>query len=387
MKYLRLVVASLLRRKTRTALTLLSIISAFLLFGILSAVDVLFNSAAESDSSSTRLVIQSKTSFTQSLPLRMATELESIPGVVDVTWAQWFGSYFQTPRNQISGFVVPPDRWKRMYPEWVLPDDQAKAFVETRTGIVVGRGLAERFGWALGQRVPIESNIFPQRDGSKTWQFDVVGIFDGIDEVYQSQTSNQLFINADYFREAAQFGQGGAGIYTIRVADRAQMEAVSAAVDARFQNSETETKTQTEQAFQLSFVRQIGDIGLIVKSILAAVMFTILLLAANTMAQSVRERIPELAVLKTLGFGDTAVLALVMAEAFALIGLGALVGMAVASMLGPGLTTGFGFPPLRIGSVVWAAAALLIVAMTIAVGLFPALRARRLSIVDALAGR
>jgi putative ABC transport system permease protein len=387
MKYLPLVLASLLRRKTRTLLTVLSIFTAFLLFGLLSAVDVLFNSVNESDSSTTRLVVQSRTSFTQSLPLRMAAELESIPGVVDVTWQQWFGAQYQTPNSGIFGFAVPPDRWKRMYPEWVLSDAEAQAFVDTRTGIVVGRGMAERFGWSLGDRVPIMSDIFPQKDGNKTWEFDIVGIFDGIDEAFQQQTATILFVNFDYFREANQFGSGFAGMYIIRVANADQMEAVAAAVDARYLNSDVETKTQTEQAFQLSFARQIGDIGMIVQAILAAVLFTILLLTANTMAQSVRERIPELAVLKTLGFGDLTVLMLVLAEAFALVAIGALAGMGIASLVGPGLTTGFGFPPLRMDAVVWTRALLVMAAMTLAVGLLPALRARRLSIVDALAGR
>ena len=387
MKYLPLVFASLLRKKTRTLLTILSILSAFLLFGLLAAVDVLFNTTTESESSTTRLVVQSRTSFTQSLPLRLVPELESMPGVVDVSWQQWFGAEYQSPRNQIVAFAVPPERWKRMYPEWVLPEDQARAFADTRTGIVVGRGLADRFGWSIGDRVPIQSNIFPQQDGSKTWEFDIVGIFDGIDETFQRQTANQMFLSFDYFAEANQFGSGFAGIYAVRVASSDLMETVAAAIDARYLNSDIETKTQTEQEFQLGFVRQIGDIGLIVRAILSAVLFTILLLTANTMAQSVRERIPELAVLKTLGFRDGTVLALVLAEAFLLVAIGALAGMGIASLLGPGLTTGFGFPPLPLGTEVWLRALVVMIVMAIAVGLLPALRARRLSIVDALAGR
>lgn len=387
MKYLPLVLASLLRKKTRTALTVLSILSAFLLFGLLAAIDVLFNSTADSEASTTRLVVQSRTSFTQSLPVRLATELETVPGVVDVTWAQWFGAQYQSPRNQIVAFAVPPERWRRMYPEWVLPDEQAAAFASTRTGIVVGRGLAERFDWSLGQRLPIQSNIFPQRGGDKTWEFDIVGIFNGIDATFQRQTANQMFLNYDYFSEANQFGQGFAGIFTVRAAGHDVMESVAASIDERYLNSDIETKTQTEQEFQLGFARQIGDIGLIVRAILSAVLFTILLLTANTMAQSVRERIPELAVLKTLGFRDGTVLALVLAEAFALVAIGGLAGMAIASLVGPGLTTGFGFPPLPMGAEVWLRAAVVMLVMAIAVGLLPALRARRLAIVDALAGR
>jgi putative ABC transport system permease protein len=387
MRYLRLVWASLFRKKTRTVLTMLSIFSAFLLFGLLTAVDVLFNTPPGGESGATRLVTQARTSFTQSLPVRMAAEIESIPGVRAVSWRQWFGSYYQEPQNQIVGFVVPPERFLPMFTEWKLTAAEQDAFRNTRTGILVGRGLADRFGWKLGDKVPIQSNIFPQKDGSKTWTFDVVGIFDGIDEDYQRQTANQLFINYAYFDEANQFGQGLAGIFNLKVDDPAQVAEVAAAIDARFLNSANETKTQTESEFQLGFARQIGDIGLIVNAILSAVLFTILLLTANTMAQSVRERIPELAVLKTLGFPDHTVLLLVLGEALLLVGVAGFAGMGIAAALGPGLTTGFGFPPLPMGMSVWGRATLAIIVMAIIVGLLPALRARRLSIVDALAGR
>jgi putative ABC transport system permease protein len=387
MKYLRLVWASLFRKKTRTVLTMLSIFSAFLLFGLLTAVDVLFNTPPGGESGATRLVTQARTSFTQSLPVRMVPEIEAVPGVSAVSWRQWFGSFYQEPQNQIFGFVVPAERFLSIFTEWKLTDAEKEAFRNTRTGMLVGRGLAERFGWKLGDKVPIQSNIFPQKDGSKTWTLDVVGIFDGIDENYQRQTSNQLFINYAYFDEANQFGQGLAGIFNVKVDDPARIAEVAAAIDARFLNSANETKTQTESEFQLGFARQIGDIGLIVNAILSAVLFTILLLTANTMAQSVRERIPELAVLKTLGYPDRTVLLLVLGEALLLVGVAGFAGMGIAAALGPGLTTGFGFPPLPMNLAVWGRATLAIVVMAIVVGLLPALRARRLSIVDALAGR
>lgn len=386
MKYLPLIWASLMRKKTRTVLTVLSIFSAFLLFGLLNAVDVLFNSAPDTEVGSTRLITQSRTSFTTSLPLRLAPELESIPGVQALSWQQWFGAEYQSPRNQIVAFAVPPERFLPMYTEWLLPPDQAEAFRSTRDGVIVGRGLAQRFGWELGQRLPLNSNIFPQKNGSKTWDFQIVGIFDGRDSDFQSQTSNLMFLQFEYFREANQFGDGFAGIYNVQVESRERMEEVAATIDARFLNSANETKTQTEREFQLGFARQIGDIGLIVRAILSAVMFTILLLTANTMAQSLRERIPELAVLKTLGFSDTTVLGLVLAEAFALVFLGGLAGMGLATMAS-GITANVGFPPLPFGADVWLRAAIAMVLMALAVGLLPALRARRLAIVDALAGR
>lgn len=388
MKYLNLVFASLLRKKTRTVLTMLSIFSAFLLFGLLTAVAALFNADSVGSGGSTRLMTQQRTSFTVSLPLSMLPELEAIPGVKAVSWSQWFGAVYDDSPNNVFGFAVPPARWTAMFPEWVMPLEQRKAFENTRTGIVVGRLAAEKFGWKIGQKLPLQSNIFPQKsDGSKNWQFDIVGIFDGADATYQSQTSNQVFINFDYFDEANQFGSGRAGIYNIEVTGPDQMEAVATAIDARFLNSANETKTQTESEFQLNFVRQIGDIGLIVNAILTAVMFTILLLTANTMAQSVRERIPELAVLKTLGFSDGTVLMLVLAESLLLVGIAGIIGMLAAYLLGTGLFAGTGFPPLVFSAAVWLRALLAIGLMAVIVGLLPALRAQRLSIVDALAGR
>ncbi|MFO1496280.1 MAG: FtsX-like permease family protein [Lysobacterales bacterium] len=387
MKYFRLLFASLFRKKTRTILTMLSIFSAFLLFGLLSAVNALFNSSGTGEVASTRLVVQARTSFTVSLPLSMLPEIEAIPGVQAVSWRQWFGAVYQDSPNNVFGFAVPAARWTAMFPEWVMPEDQKKAFAETRTGIVVGKLAAERFGWKIGDKLPLSSNIFPKKDGSKDWQFDIVGIFDGIDDNYRRQTSNQVYINFDYFDEANQFGAGRAGIYNVQVAQASLMESVAAAIDARFLNSANETKSQTESEFQLGFARQIGDIGLIVTAILSAVMFTILLLTANTMMQSLRERIPELAVLKTLGFSDGTVLMLVLVEALLLVGMAGLAGMAVATAVGPGLTASIGFPPLPFDLAAWLRALGVIVAMALLVGLWPALRAQRLSIVDALAGR
>lgn len=387
MKYFHLIFASLFRKKTRTVLTMLSIFSAFLLFGLLTAVSVLFTSSGSGAAGNNRLVSQARTSFTVSLPMSMLPEIEAIPGVKAVSWRQWFGAVYQDPKNQVFGFAVPPARWLAMFPEWVMPKEQKQAFINTRDSIVVGRGLAERYGFKVGDRVPIQSNIFPKKDGNKTWDFEIAGIFDGADESYQRQTNAQIYINFDYFDEANQFGQGRAGIFNIQVTDASQMETVAAAVDARFLNSANETKTQTESEFQLSFARQIGDIGMIVSAILSAVMFTILLLTANTMAQSVRERIPELAVLKTLGFADSTVLLLVLGESLLLVCLGGFAGMGLAALLGPGMTAGFGFPPLPVGLSVWGRALATMVVMALLVGLLPALRAQRLSIVDALAGR
>jgi len=379
------VVANLFRKKTRTTLTLLSIFMAFLLFGLLQSLNVLFNAGADFVGA-TRLITQARVSFTQPLPMRLLPQIERVPGVDKVAYAQWFGGVWQE-NTQLIAFALDPQRYHAVYPEWVMPDDQWQAFARTRTGMVAGRQLVNRYGWKLGQKIPISSNIFPQKNGSKSWEFDLVGIVDGKDADWQSRAS-QVWINHEYFAENNQFGATGAGIYMIKLKNQNDAERVAKAIDATFENSADETKTQTEKDWNVGFVKQLGDIGLIVRWILFAVFFTLLLVVGNTMAQSVRERVPELAVLKTLGFSDGSVLGFVMAETVALCALGGVLGLTVATGLGWVVQKAAGGQfPLSVDSRVWLAGAVAIVLLSIAVGLIPALRAKRLKIVDALAGR
>jgi putative ABC transport system permease protein len=379
------VIANLWRKKTRTVLTLLSIVTAFLLFGLLQAVNVLFSAGADFVGA-TRLVTQARVSFTQSLPMRLLPQIESVSGVDHVMWQQWFGAVYQE-NTQLIFLAADPARLRLVYPEYVMPDAQWKAFEATRTGMIVGRNLANQYGWKIGQKVPIASNIFPQQDGSKNWTFDLVGIYDGKDADWQRNT-NVGWINFAYFDEANQFGRGFAGTYTVKLADAGQAEQVARTIDAMFENSPDETKTQTEKDFNIGFFKQIGDIGLIVRWILFAVFFTLLLVVGNTIAQSVRERIPELAILKTLGFKDGAVLGFVLAEATALCVIGGVLGLAIATPMGVAITQATGGNlPIAVDGRVWLIGVVAIVVLSLAVGLLPALRASRLTIVDALAGR
>ena len=376
------VLANLLRKKTRAILTLLSIVMAFLLFGLLQAVNVLFSAGADFVGA-TRLVTQARVSFTTSLPMRLLPEIEAVPGVKDVMWQQWFGGVWQE-NTQLIVFAVDPGRLRVVYPEYVMPDAQWQAFAETRTGMLAGRSLADQYGWKIGDKVPIASNIFPQKDGSKAWSFDLVGIYDGKDEEWQRAT-NVAWINHAYFDEANQFGPGFAGTFTLSLDDPDQAAAVAAAIDSRFENSRDETKTQTEKDFNIGFFKQIGDIGLIVRWILFAVFFTLLLVVGNTIAQSVRERIPELAILKTLGFSDGSVLGFVLAESAAFCMIGGLVGLGIATLIG--VSIGGSNFPIAVDGEVWAVGVAAIAGLSLAVGLLPALRASRVTIVDALAGR
>ena len=377
------ILRNLFRKKTRTTLTLLSVVTAFLLFGLLQAVNVLFSAGADFVGA-TRLVTQARVSFTQPLPLRLLPQIEGVPGVDKVMWQQWFGAVWQE-NTQLIFFAADPFRLRDVYPEYVMPAEQWQAFNDTRTGMIVGRALADQYGWKIGDKLPISSNIFPQKDGSKAWTFDLVGIYDGKDEQWQRQT-NVGWINFAYFDEANQFGSGRAGTFTLSLEDPDQAEQVAQAIDKMFENSPDETKTQTERDFNIGFFKQIGDIGLIVRWILFAVFFTLLLVVGNTMAQSVRERVPELAILKTLGFSDASVLGFVLAEALLICVIGGLVGMGIATFIGNLAGRGGNFP-LAVDGSVWLTGLAAMLLMSVAVGLLPALRAQRLKIVDALAGR
>lgn len=384
MKYLHLVWSALLRRKTRTLFTLLSLTAAFLLLGLLQAMNSLVAGSADFLGAD-RLITQARISFTQPLPMRMLPQVESVPGVVRVAHSQFFGGVYQDQRQGFPQFVVGPQRLLDVYPEWILPEEQRLAFVSTADGAIVGARLAERFGWKLGDIVPLTSFIWTRADGSRNWEWRIVGIFEGRDAEWRDR-AQLMYLNYAQFDEARSPGARGlAGIFIVQVADPGMAEEVAAAVDARFENSPDETKTQAEAEFQLGFLRQFGDIGFIMNAISGAVFFTILILTGFTMSQAVRERIPELAVLKCLGFTDRTVLWLVLAEALLLCALGALAGMLLASAVTGALPPDF--PPLRTDLRVWAFAGASVLALAAAVGLPPALRAMRLRIVDALAGR
>ena len=387
MKYLHLVWAALFRRKTRTVFTLLSVLAAFLLFGLLDSVRSAFAEAGNTVSGVDRMVTISKVSFTMELPQSLLPRIQSTPGVKEVAYANWFGGVYQDPKNFFANMAVSPNFFS-VYDEFVLPPEQAQAFASTRTGAVVGAELAKRFGWKIGDKIPLEATIFPQKDGSNTWTMDLVGIFTVSDPKQRGQ-EHQMFFRWDYFDEARQFGNGNIGWYILRVNDRNQSDQVARAVDALSANSDHETKTQTEQAFNAAFVGQFADIGLIVGAIMAAVFFTLVLLTGNTMAQAVRERIPELAILKTLGFTNKGVLGLVLAEAVLLIVLGGVIGLALATLVIGALQTSLGgtMPMSPVGGAIWLRGIALMIGIGLVVGALPALRGMRLRIVDALAGR
>ncbi|MDH3440372.1 MAG: FtsX-like permease family protein [Gammaproteobacteria bacterium] len=382
MKYFYLVWKSLWRKKIRTTLTILSVFVAFLLFGLLNALNQAFGGATDL-ANAQRLITLDKISIINSLPAAYLQRIESIPGVNRVAHASWFGGYYQEPRNQFAQFPVDPERYLDVYPELSIPDEQREDWMRRRDTIIVGRGLIEQFGWAIGDRIPIYSSIWTNKSGSQVWDFEIAGIFDNDDP-----RSNTLFmlIHYDYFDEGRAFGQGSMGWFILNIDDDANAAEVANAVDTQFANSPNQTKTSTEAAFAESFIGQYGNIALIVSLILGAVFFTILLVAGNTMAQSVRERISELAVLKTLGFEDKSVMGIVLAESSLVMLFGGLMGLGTAALLVNVLLAGsIPLPGVYIDAQALLMGLLYMVLAGIAAGLFPALRAMRLTIVDALA--
>lgn len=381
MKFLPLLWAGLWRKRARTIFTLLSIVVAFVLFGMLQGVNSAFSNAVNA-AAVDRLNVVSRISFTEPLPFSYQAQIEAIPGVAAVAHESWFGTYYQDPKKFVFSFPVDPARFFPLFQEVRLQPDQLAAMVRTRTGAIIGSELAKKYGWKIGDKVPLHSVIWTRAGGSSDWDFDIVGIYDAPGNPNQAQS---FFFNYSYFDEARSFSKGTVGWYVVKVKDPKQSMQVAAAIDKHFANSSDETKTQTEKEFAQSFIKQQGDISFIVTSILGAVFFTLLFLTGNTMMQSVRERVPELAVLKTIGFTDSAVVVLILAEALVLCLFAALIGIGIAAGLFPALKDIIGDARLPMDVVTLGIGVAVLLALC--TGVPPAWRTTRLNIIDALAGR
>jgi putative ABC transport system permease protein len=384
MKFFPLVWRNLLRRKVRTTFTLLSVFVAFVLFGILMAIRVAFN-AGVTIAGAERLMMIDKISLINPIPLAYKPKIQMTEGIADLSHANWFGGIYQDQKNFFANMAVDPESWLRIYPEFQVPEDQKKAWLADRTGAIVGADLARRFGWKVGDRVPLQGVIYRKPDGGP-WEFTIDGIYDSTEK---GVDKSQFFFHYDYMNETIRevaYGHDQVGWYVIKLKDPSQAEAIAQKLDGMFANSPNETKTATEKAFISGFAKQIGDIGSIMVAIAGAVLFTILLVSANTMAQAIRERTNELAILKTLGFSDGRILTLVLVESCLIALLGGGLGLAVSWPLVSyvGLQTNGMIPPLYLptGDVIIGAA--IIVVLGFATGLWPAVQASRLRIVDAL---
>jgi len=379
MKFIPLIWAMLWRKKVRTSLTLLSIVIAFLLFGMLQGVNSAFKQTIER-SNVNRLVVTNKISITESLPYAYMSQLETIPGVQRVSHESWFGPYYQDPKNFIAAFPVEPEREFPAHPEMIVAKDQLSALEHTRDGAIIGAGLTKKYGWKIGDRIPLHSTIWVKAsDGNSDWDFTIVGMYEVPSE---RSREDAMFFNYKYFDEARSFAKGKVGWYIVQVKDPSQSAQIAQEIDRRFANSPDETKTQTEKEFQQSFMKQIGDINLIVTYILFAVFFALLFAVGSTVMQAVREQVPELAVLKTLGFSDTRMLVLVLVQSLTLCIFAALLGLAIADLLFPMLRGTLGVVDMPI--TVIAEGVLMAALLAVATGIVPAWRAKRLVIVEAL---
>ena len=383
MKFWPLLWSNLKRRKARTIFTLLSIVVAFVLFAYLAAVRVAFSAGVEV-AGADRLFTTHKTSLIQPLPASYKDEIARTPGVVMVTHASWFGGIYQNPNTGFQGVFqgpVEPEVYLAMYPEFEVPEDQKRAWIEDREGALVGRTTAERYGWKVGDRIPIQGTIWRKKDGSALWEFNIRGIYTG----NSSMDQTQFLFHYDYFDEARQYGQGIVGWYIVRIADPSKAQDVCKRIDVQFANSPAETKTVTEKALAQGFADQIGSIGVIIQWILTAVFFTLLLVTGNTIAQSVRERTSEFAVLKTVGFSNGRALGLVLAESCLLAIVGGSVGLGLGAMAIAAGDPTHGFLPIfYFPSRDAVIGAMIVILLGFVAGILPGIQAMRLRIVDAL---
>ena len=379
MKFLPLLWSSLWRKKTRTIFTLLSVFVAFLLFGLLMTIRGAFSFGVDI-AGLDRLVLIHKVSLIMPLPVSYKDRLAATDGVTMVSHQTWFGGVSQDPANFFAQMVVEPEPFMKIYPEFKIPPDQVKAWLADRQGAIVGVDLAKRFKWKIGDRIPIVGTIWQPKQG-QVWDFNIVGMYDGDSGVDKTQ----LFFRYDYLDENRLRGEGLVGWYVVKIADPSQAQQMGAKFDAMFANSSAETKTTTEKGFVEGFAKQIGDIGTIMIAILVAVLFTMLLVAANTMAQSVRERTSEMGVLKTLGFSNAAVLTLVLSESVLIAVIGGSLGLGLAWVIVQqgdptnGMLPVFVLPQrdVVIGGV-------MIVVLGLIAGALPAFNAMNLKITDAL---
>lgn len=376
MKYGHLLLANLFRRPLRTGLTVGSFAVALFLFGILAVVRGAFHQGIDV-AGVDRLVTVNKVSLIQPLPFSYRDRLLRIPGIAQATFATWFGGVYQDERNFFPQFAIDREHYRDLFPEFRIPDDQWQAFLADKEGCVVGVGLAERFGWKVGDRIPIRGTIFPG-----AWEFNVRAIYRG---GRTQDDTTQFWFRWDYLDERKPFQKGFVGWYVVRITNPDDAVRVVRAIDLEFANSAFETKTDTEKAFAASFVKQMGNIEFLILSVGSVVFFTLLLVTGNTMAIAVRERVRELAVLKAVGFSDGFTLGLVLAETLVLAAVGGGLGVGLAKLFTlrgdptGGLLPFFYLPPRAM-----ALGAALALSVGLLAGILPALAAMRLRVVEAL---
>jgi putative ABC transport system permease protein len=383
LKFMPLFFANLGRRPVRTTLTIASIVVAFLLFGLLKTMEGALGLAADL-AGVDRLATMHKASMIQTFPISYVNRIRGVDGVVEATPFTWLGGIYQDERNQIAAQGTDPETFLEVYYDYELPPDQRADWLSDRASMIVGKTIADRFGWKIGDTVPIRSSFYRKADGGDTWDMRLAGIYEA-----SNGDSSSVYFHYDYVNESLggiNAGRDAIMYIGMKIANPDEAAKVSAAVDALFANSPAETKTATERAFIQSFANMIGDIGTIVTAVASAVFFTMLLVTGNTMAQSVRERINEIAVLKTLGYSKRVVAGLVLTESFVITALGGAVGLGLAALAADSMSAMLAqfFPVIGIPSSTYVVGAVLVVILSVLAGLLPSVEAWRLRITDAL---
>jgi len=386
LRYFFLVWGALRRRPARTLLTVFSIITAFFLFGTLQGVNVGITKIMDVLDTA-HLRVMSRVDMNTPMPLAHVARIAALPGVTGVTGLSFIVGSYQRPNNLQIVLGVDFKGLSKAYSEVKIPPEQLAAVLRTRSGAIVGIAAARRQGWKIGDRIPIHSFNVSKSDGTSDWVFDVVGFYEL--ERYPADAASQVFANFDYINEARSSGKNAVNQILVGIADAHRSAQISQEIDDMFANSPNQTLTQNEKDFIQGLLRQIGDISFLVNAIVGAVLFTLLFLTANTIAQSVRERVAELAVLKTVGFTDTTVQLLVLLEALIVCVFAAVIGLALAAFTLPLVSSfpGLGLGAMHVPRVVFLAGLGVAVLLALASGIPPAQRARRLNIVAALSGR
>lgn len=382
MTYFRLLRKNLTRKKLRLFLTIFSIFTAFLIFGVLKTFDNALNAGVEL-AGADRLITTSKVSLIQPLPFAHYTKIRATSGVENAAHVTWFGGYYQEPKNFIVSVAVDAESYLDIYPEIFIPEEQRKNFLTNRRGVLVGEALVQVYGWKVGDTLPLISSIWTNQDGSRTWEFQVDGIFTGSDEKIDT---GFLMFHYDYFNEGRTGARDTIGWLIIKTESPELNEAVSKAIDDQFENSPNETKTDTEAAFGKAFLEQFGNIGLIITSVVGAAFFTILLVAGNTMVLAVRERTNEIAVMKTLGFSNGRIFTLIVLEALLLVLLGGLPALGVSWLMVEALknAVGGGLPPMSLTWEILLQAIAYMLLLGFVTGGLPAFNAVRINVAAAL---
>lgn len=381
MQDFHLVFKNLTRKPLRLLLTVFATFIAFMIFGALTAfrqaIDAGVDLAADD-----RLVVVNKINFTQPLPIAYVHRVRAVEDVAAVTHFNWFGAYYQEPREVFAMFAVDAESFLDVYDEILISDAERAAWIGNRQGLIAGKSIARSFGWRVGERIPINSNIFSQRDGRTDWDFDVVALYEGAEP--QTDTSG-VYFHYEYFNETQSFGRDAIGFIGLRTSGPERNEAVIEAIDELFVNSPAETETVPEKAFNKAFIEQIGNLSLILTSVILAAFFVILVIVGNSMMLSIRERTREIGVMKTLGFTAGRIFRMVLAESLLVALIGGLLGLTAAGLMVSLLNDApIQLPPLMLGGSVWAQALLFAVALGFITGIVPAINALKLNIVTAL---